>query len=84
MLNLLQLPLKKYVMWDLLNYYSYCDKYEISCELIFRLMLYLLGSHKYVHWTALEYLLKTDLSYMHFDFQVARLMDNKPIEVLDV
>ena len=45
-------------------------------------MLYLLGSQKYVHWTALESLLKTDLSYMHFDFQVAHLMDNKPIEVL--
>jgi hypothetical protein len=35
-----------------------------------------------MHWTALEFLLKTDLSYMHFDFHVAHLMDNKPIEVL--
>ena len=47
-------------------------------------MLYLLRSQIYVHWTALESLLKTDLPYMHFDFQVARLMDNKPIEVLNV
>jgi len=26
--------------------------------------------------------IKTDLSYIHFDFQVAHLMDSKPIEVL--
>ena len=45
-------------------------------------MLDMLGSQKYVHWTDLESLLKTDLSYIHFDFQVAHLMDTKPIEVL--
>jgi hypothetical protein len=41
-----------------------------------------MGSQKYVHWTALESLLKTDLSYIHFDFQVAHPIDNKPIEML--
>ena len=49
-------------------------------------MLYMLGSQRYVHWTDLESLLKTDLSYIYFDFQVAHLMDSimdsKPIEVL--
>jgi hypothetical protein len=30
----------------------------------------------------MESLLKIDLSYIHFDFQFAHLMDSKPIEVL--
>jgi hypothetical protein len=72
---------------DLLNYYSYCDEYELSCyelgcELIFRLSCSTCWALKICALNYLESLLKIDLSYIHFDFQVAHLMDSKPIEVI--